>query len=93
MGPETEGATPEPKVMVPIATAKVRVESLDGYVYEVEFHAEKDWPLEAALSAGMEEIDVTPPGAKWAECKGGRKFADLRLSGLARVVRPSPAEA
>lgn len=90
MGPETEGVAREPTVAVPIATATVRVVSLDGYVYEAEFYTEDDWPLEAAFGVGQEEIDATPPGNQWLEVKGGRKFADLRLSGLARVSRLGP---
>ncbi len=90
MIPETEGVTREPSLQIPVNTAKVRVESTDGYVYEVDFYAEDDWPLDALINAGVELIDVTPPGAKWAEHKSGRKFADLRISGLVRLVRLGP---
>ncbi len=93
MGPETEGVIRESSVSVPIATAKVRIEGADGYVYEAEFYEEDDWPLEAALSVGVEEVDVTPPEAEWAHYKSGRKTADLRLTGLAKVVRLGPVEA
>lgn len=89
MGPESEGVG-ETAGNVEVAKVTARIEATDGCVYEVDFYAENDWPLEASLSLGNEVIDVSPPGAKWAESKSGRKFAKLNIYGLARPIRLEP---